>query len=144
MDDKIKALYQKVIVRESKSPYQYEKPESFDLFIEADNPVCGDRFELFFSLDGKKITSAHFKGYGCAISKAATSILLKKVEGKDIPAAMEIISHFLDFIRNEKSTISPEHLDEDLQAFAAARDFPERQSCVTLSWEALEQEFGKS
>lgn len=144
MDDKIKALYQKVIVRESKSPYHYEKPESFDLAVEADNPLCGDRFELFFSLDGKKITSAHFKGYGCAISKAATSILLKKIDGRDTSDALKIVSHFLDFIRNENSRTSASDLDEDLQAFAAARDFPERQSCVTLSWEALEKEFGKS
>lgn len=139
MDDKIKALYQKVIIRESKSPYHYEKPDTFDLAIEADNPVCGDRFELFLSLDGKKIDAVHFTGYGCAISKAATSVLLQIIEQHEIAVAKTRISHFLDFIQNPDTAVRVEDLDENLQAFAAARDFPERQSCVTLSWKALDQ-----
>lgn len=139
MDDKIKALYQKVIIRESKSPYHYEKPDTFDLSIEADSPVCGDRFELFLSLDGKKIRSVHFTGYGCAISKAATSVLLQIIDQQEVAVAKTRIHHFLDFIQNPETAVRVEELEENLQAFAAARDFPERQSCVTLSWKALYQ-----
>ncbi len=139
MDEKLKNLYKKVILQHNKEPYHYEKPAHFDLKLEADNPVCGDRFELFFILHENIIQQGYFQGYGCAISKAATSILLQKIENHSKADALNIIREFLDFVKNTNSTITLEELDKALQAFAAARDFPERQNCVTLSWETLEK-----
>ena len=139
MDEKIRSLYQKVILEHNKSPYHYGEPHQYKYHLEADNHVCGDRFEIFLTMQDNHIHEIHFKGYGCAISKAATSVLLQKIDQQSTEEALNFIQQFLDYITNENSSIPFDDLDESLQAFAAARDFPERQSCVTLSWETLRE-----
>ena len=91
MDEKLKQLYQGVILKHSQSPINYEKREDADIKIEAYNPLCGDQFKLFLETEGDVVKSIHFHGYGCAISKASTSILVKKVEGKSIDEVQQLL-----------------------------------------------------
>lgn len=134
MNDRLKQLYQKVILQESKAPYNYEKKPEATKVIEANNPVCGDRFTLYLEVEDDTIRSAHFYGHGCAISKASTSILTRHLEGKPLSAIPTLSAQMLR-VADPQADISD--LSEDLQAFEAARFFPDRSSCATLSWEAV-------
>ena len=62
-----------------------------------------------------------FHGYGCAISKASTSILAKHLEGKTLEEALALSTEFQQVVSPETST---ENEKEEFEAFAAAKDFP--------------------
>ena len=81
VDEKLKGLYQKVILAKSKAPFQYEKRENVAHQVEANNPVCGDRFTLYLEIEDGLIADAAFYGHGCAISKSSASILIENIIG---------------------------------------------------------------
>ncbi|MEM6379645.1 MAG: iron-sulfur cluster assembly scaffold protein, partial [Bacteroidota bacterium] len=87
MDSKLKLLYQSVILKKSKAPFNFEKRLNADYQIEANNPICGDRFTLFLDIKNEKIVDAAFYGHGCAISKSATSIITEQLIGKSLEEA---------------------------------------------------------
>ncbi len=137
MNEQLKALYQSVILKHDRSPFHFEKKEHATHKFKAYNEICGDRFEVFFEMEYGKIKDAAFHGFGCAISKASTSVLVKKIIGQTPDEAKKLIAVFIDNVTgNEHSTkIS----DDELTAFFAARDFPGRQKCATLAWDEMKK-----
>ena len=77
----------------------------------------------------------YFHGYGCAISKASTSVLVKNLENQPVEEALELCRSFLKM--TDPASEEPVEMAEEFAAFAAARDFPGRLKCATLSWEAV-------
>ncbi|MCB0564145.1 MAG: SUF system NifU family Fe-S cluster assembly protein [Phaeodactylibacter sp.] len=136
MNDRLKQLYQSVILKHSKEPVHFEKKEQATYILEAYNPLCGDKFQLFFEIEDGKISQLSFHGYGCAISKASASVLVKKLEGRPVEEGLALCRQFLAMLQADKE--GPEDVDEELAAFAAARSFPGRMKCATLSWEEME------
>lgn len=134
MNEKLKQLYKTVILQKSKAPFQYEKRPGAAHQVEANNPVCGDRFTLYLDIEAGKIVDASFYGHGCAISKSSASILIENIIGLSLEEA-------LAYSQKMKTIVDPEQPlpdeNEDLLAFAAARDFPERKTCATLAWGEL-------
>ncbi len=135
MNDKLKQLYKTVILKHNNQPFHYEKKETATHQLEAYNPLCGDRFDLFLEVKGGIIESIHFHGYGCAISKASTSVLAKNLEGKKIATALALCQDFQQVVSPDNEE---ENKHEEFEAFAAAKDFPGRLTCATLSWEVVE------
>ncbi len=134
MDDKLKELYKSVILEHDRSPFNYNKNESAEHIIQAYNEICGDRFDIFFDVKNGVISNICFHGYGCAISKASTSILIKKIKGQPIDDAKKIVDLFLNnIIVNNSNEIK----DEEFTAFSAAREFPARLKCATLAWDEM-------
>lgn len=133
--DKIKQLYQKVILQHDRHPIHFEKRPDAVVKLEAYNPVCGDRFTLYLDIENDIITRASFHGYGCAISKAATSVLVSRMEGCSIVDVQSLCDQYLTLLDPEAP--APKDGDEELAAFLGARQFPARRSCASLSWEAL-------
>ncbi|MBO3697380.1 Fe-S cluster assembly sulfur transfer protein SufU [Roseivirga sp. E12] len=140
MNDRIKALYRSHILVNAKDESHQGKLENATHVLEAYNPMCGDKYTLYIKLEGDKISKASFEGFGCAISKASTAVLSKQLEGKSLKEMKPLVEMFFELV-NEDSDQSPESLtdNEDLLAFAAAREFPERKTCATLSWGELEK-----
>lgn len=136
MNDRIKSLYRSHILVNAKDESHQGKIEDATHVLEAYNPMCGDKFTIYLRLEADVIEQASFEGFGCAISKASTAVLTKQIEGKTLGEIKPIVELFYELV-NESSDQSPESLttDEDLLAFAAAREFPERKTCATLSWE---------
>lgn len=132
-----KSLYQDVILRHNKAPVRYQKVEGAQHHLDAYNPICGDRFSIFLKIDNETLSTIHFHGYGCTISKASTSVLVEQLQGKTVGEAMEISKRFLAMIQHKDEEEAPLIQDESLLAFAPARDFPGRDSCATLSWDEL-------
>lgn len=134
-----KQLYQEVILRHSNAPFHFEKWEEAPIVIEAYNPLCGDQFRLFLELEEGRVKRVSFHGYGCAISKASTSILVEKILGMSVEEIRRLTKEFYKIVRPDGGELNA-GADEELAAFAAARHFPARLQCATLSWEALEKE----
>ncbi len=125
-------LYHTIIKQHEQEPFHFAKIANADHIIEAYNPICGDQFRLFLQIENDSVKAAHFHGYGCAISKASTSVLVKKIQGLALEEVRVLLAVFQDVVSGNIETI-----DEELSAFAAARQFPERLPCATLGWDAL-------
>lgn len=134
MNEKLKQLYKTVILKHNNQPFHYEKKETAAHHLDAYNPLCGDRFNLYVDVKEAVIEKIYFHGYGCAISKASTSVLAKNLEGKTVTAALALCQKFEAVVAPESTS---ENENEELEAFAAAKDFPGRSQCATLSWEAM-------
>ena len=78
------------------------KFENFNKDAKGHNPLCGDKVHLFLKLDeNRKINDISFEGEGCAISMASASIMTDLMKGKNEKEAKEIISKFLDMIKEK-------------------------------------------
>jgi nitrogen fixation NifU-like protein len=77
-------LYREVILDHYKNPRGHGVIESADAQAEGQNPLCGDEVAIFVALDGDKIEDVRFRGRGCAISQAATSMLVEMVRGRTV------------------------------------------------------------
>lgn len=77
-------LYREVILDHYKNPRGHGVIEGADAQAEGQNPLCGDEVAIFVALDGDKIEDVRFRGRGCAISQAATSMLVEMVRGRTV------------------------------------------------------------
>lgn len=132
--EKSKRLYQGLILEYNRSPLYFEKRGGAGVELEAWNPVCGDKFKLYLDLNAGKVEQASFHGYGCAVSKASASVLMKKIQGLPLDDLAALVAGFLAHFQAGAVT---ETADPELAAFLPAREFPGRLRCATLAWEAL-------
>ena len=77
-------LYREVILDHYKNPRGHGVIEEADAQAEGQNPLCGDEVAIFVALEGNKIEDVKFRGRGCAISQAATSMLIELVRGRTV------------------------------------------------------------
>ena len=77
-------LYREVILDHYKNPRGHGELEGADASAEGQNPLCGDEVSIFvsFGADGDTIKDIRFSGRGCAISQAATSMLMEMAKGR--------------------------------------------------------------
>jgi nitrogen fixation NifU-like protein len=77
-------LYREVILDHYKNPRGHGVIEDADASAEGLNPLCGDEVAIYvaFGEDGETIDEVKFSGRGCAISQAATSMLMEMVQGR--------------------------------------------------------------
>ena len=75
-------LYREVILDHYKNPRGHGVIEGADAEADGQNPLCGDEVSIFVSFDGDRIEDVKFRGRGCAISQASTSMLMELVKGR--------------------------------------------------------------
>ena len=77
-------MYREVILDHYKNPRGHGEIEGADAQAEGQNPLCGDEVTIFVSFedDGETIDDVKFRGRGCAISQASTSMLMEMVKGR--------------------------------------------------------------
>lgn len=83
-------MYREHILDHYQSPRHAGRIAKPDLYHKELNPSCGDEIELSVRLDKDKIAEAKFAGHGCAISQAAASLLMEKVQGMKLKEAAKI------------------------------------------------------
>ena len=137
----LKELYQEIILEHGKNPRNLGKVHEFNKDAKGHNPLCGDNVHVYLKLNGQKIVEdISFEGSGCAISMASASIMTDLIKGKSEKDAKEIISKFLDMIK-DKDDINSNLIKEDekikLMSLGGVKNYPMRVKCATLSWHAL-------
>jgi nitrogen fixation NifU-like protein len=83
-------LYREVILDHYKNPRGHGVIEPADAEAEGMNPLCGDEVAISVSFDGDRIDDVRFQGRGCAISQAATSMLMEMVRGRTATEVAEM------------------------------------------------------
>ena len=83
-DAGLESLYREVILDHYKNPRGHGVIEDADAEAEGQNPLCGDEVSIYvaFGDDGETIDEVKFSGRGCAISQAATSMLMEMTKGR--------------------------------------------------------------
>lgn len=128
-------LYQQVILDHNKKPRNFRELETANHTAEGYNPLCGDQLTIFLNLKDDSVSDISFIGSGCAISKAAASMMTQAVKGKSRDEAEQLFSEFHKMVTGE----SEDELSSlgNLRVFAGVRDFPVRVKCATLPWHTL-------
>ena len=132
MTDSLKQLYNRLILERQRDPAGFEKREDAEAIIEAYNPVCGDKFNIYLDFEGDSLKKASYFGYGCALSRASTSLLIEGLPGKTFNDCTAFIGSYFRKLKEDS-----DHQDELIKALALARNFPGREQCTVLSWEAM-------
>jgi nitrogen fixation protein NifU and related proteins len=78
------SMYREVILDHYKNPRGHGVIDGADAQADGLNPLCGDEVTIYveFGADGETIEDVKFRGQGCAISQAATSMLTELVKGR--------------------------------------------------------------
>ena len=84
MSGEFDQLYREVILDHYNNPRGHGVLDPADAHADGQNPLCGDEVSIYvaFGEDGETIEEVKFSGRGCAISQAATSMLMDMVTGK--------------------------------------------------------------
>ena len=93
--DDLRDLYQEVILDHGRRPRHARRLESFDATAKGDNPMCGDRIEVWvkYAPDGT-IADTGFQARGCAISVASADLMAETVIGAASPTRTRCSMHF--------------------------------------------------
>ncbi|MFN2493225.1 MAG: Fe-S cluster assembly sulfur transfer protein SufU [Pyrinomonadaceae bacterium] len=134
-------LYQQVILDHNKKPRNFQKLETANHSAEGFNPLCGDQLTVYLNLEDDAVKEISFVGSGCAISKAAASMMTQAIKGKSKQQAEQLFTEFHEMVTG--------NMDEDnnedaagsglgnLRVFAGVREFPVRVKCATLAWHTM-------
>jgi nitrogen fixation NifU-like protein len=88
-------------------------------------------------LEDEVVKDISFEGSGCAISKAAASMMTQSVKGKSKQEAESLFNEFHKMVTGElDEEATPNNLGR-LTIFAGVRDFPARVKCASLSWHTM-------
>jgi nitrogen fixation NifU-like protein len=133
----LRDLYQDVILEHSKTPRNYGELAAANHKAEGFNPLCGDRFTVYVTLDGDVVRDISFQGSGCAISKASASMMTQSVKGKTLEEAQKIFERFHEMVTGHSPAAENESGLGKLTVFSGVSEFPVRVKCATLAWHTL-------
>ena len=77
-------LYQDLIMDHYRNPRNAGTLDQPDASFEDLNPLCGDKIRMDLRIRDGVVEDVKFKGRGCAISQASTSLLTETIKGKRI------------------------------------------------------------
>jgi nitrogen fixation protein NifU and related proteins len=132
----LRDLYQDVILEHSKTPRNYRELPAANHKAEGFNPLCGDRFTVYVTMEGDAISDVTFQGSGCAISKASASMMTQSVKGKTMAEAEQIFANFHNLVTGKSPETDEMELGK-LTVFSGVSEFPVRVKCATLAWHTL-------
>jgi nitrogen fixation NifU-like protein len=130
-------LYQQVILDHNKKPRNFHKMEEANRSAEGFNPLCGDQLTVYLQLENEVVTDISFEGSGCAISKAAASMMTQSLKGKSKEEAENLFSEFHRMVTGELDEEATPNSLGRLTIFSGVRDFPARVKCASLSWHTM-------
>ncbi|MGH7556771.1 MAG: Fe-S cluster assembly sulfur transfer protein SufU, partial [Gemmatimonadota bacterium] len=102
------------------------------------NPFCGDEIELMLEIEDDRVSEVRFKGQGCSISQASTSMMTEALAGRSLDDALALERRFLDLMHGDEEAARDRELG-DLRALQGVAKLPVRIKCALLGWNALDE-----
>ena len=133
--NELQELYREVILDHNRHPRNFGSLEGADKVVDGVNPLCGDKLTLFVRLNDGRVDDIMFRGSGCAISVASSSMMTERVRGLTVDESLHLYDQVHAMLTGDSS-----QPDEDLGKLAAlsgVRAFPSRVKCASLGWHAL-------
>jgi nitrogen fixation NifU-like protein len=143
MSDDRMQRYSEIIIEHSQFPRHHGSIENPTHEGHGENPFCGDRIKLQFTVDDAGIiTQAAVESVGCAISMASASLLATHLHGLSLQQAEALFEQIRLAITEGLDEAGDEQLGE-LAALAFAGRYPSRVKCATLPWHVLKHALAK-
>ncbi len=132
------SLYKDILLRHYRHPHNKSDGElkDADIVRRGANPRCGDEIEVGLYLDGDRLREVRFRGRGCSVCIASSSMMTDAVSGQAAADARHLCEDMRQWFQqgDGDGLAAP---PSDLQALSAVREYPARRRCVLLSWDAL-------
>lgn len=88
-------LYSEYLLDHLKYPKHAGVLDHPDLSFAGGNPLCGDQVSLTLNIKDQIITAVKFNSKGCAVSKAAASMVTEGVINHSIQDALKLQNNFV-------------------------------------------------
>ncbi len=137
IDSELAALYQDIIIDHNKSPRNFREIPPPRHQADGYNPLCGDRLNVYLTLDGDRISDVSFKGSGCAISVASASLMTEALKGRTVSEAEALFERMHALLTGQETGSQDIELGK-LEALAGVRAYPSRVKCATLAWHTVQ------
>jgi len=129
-------LYQAIIVEHDRAPRNAGALAEPTHQATLDNPLCGDVVTVHARVVDGAIRDIACDARGCALSRAAASIMSTMVRDRTTEASRRLAAAFEQFVQAAPDAELADELGE-LGAFAGVRRFRSRRVCATLGFRAL-------
>jgi nitrogen fixation NifU-like protein len=135
--DDLRDLYQEAILDRGRHPRHALRLEEFDATAKGDNPMCGDRVQVWlkYAADGT-IDRIGFEARGCAISIASADLMVDSVQGRSKSDTAALFASFREMVRTGACPACDPAM-ERLAPLSGVHEYPSRVKCATLPWHAL-------
>jgi nitrogen fixation protein NifU and related proteins len=129
-------LYREVLLEHFRHPRNQGGLTGADSVRRGSNPRCGDDIEVGIYLHGDTLESVRFRGRGCSLCIASSSLMTEAVTGRSRAEARELCDEMASWFGTGEGsrTVNP---PGGLEALSAVRAYPARHRCVLLPWQAL-------
>lgn len=131
----LRNLYQETILDHNRHPRNFRRLQDASHHAHGHNPLCGDRVDVFLTVEDGRIVEASFDGDGCAISTASASIMTELLQGRPLEEAHHLFEQFHDLLTNKNQSADE---PDKLEVLAGVRAFPTRIKCATLPWQTFQ------
>ena len=131
----LRELYQEVILDHNRKPRNFGALDHANCEAHGFNPLCGDDYHIRAVVDDGVVQDIRFDGEGCAISKAAASMMTVRVKGKPVEHADTLIEAFRAMMASAQD--EPDEVLGHLRVFAGVAALPNRIKCAVLPWHTL-------
>jgi nitrogen fixation protein NifU and related proteins len=138
--DDLRDLYQEVILDHGRKPRHAQRLEAFDATAKGDNPMCGDRVQIWVKLAADTIDRVGFEARGCAISVASADLMAETVQGRNKADTRALFEAFRTMARTGTCPDCAAELAEPMERLAplsGVHEYPSRVKCATLPWHAM-------
>lgn len=133
--DELQDLYREVILDHNRRPRNFGELADATRVVEGVNPLCGDKLTLYLKIGDGTVEDVRFKGTGCAISVASSSLMTERVKGASVADTLALFDQVHDLLTGAGDATAA-NLDK-LAALAGVREYPTRIKCASLAWHAL-------
>ena len=132
----LRELYQQVILDHNRKPRNFGRLDGANRTAEGYNPLCGDQVRVYLDIEAGVIRDIRFEGSGCAISKAAASMMTASLKGKTVGEADQLFGRFHGMLTAAGNGGAAAELGK-LAVFSGVCEFPSRIKCATLRWHTV-------
>lgn len=133
-----KSLYSEVILDHIKNARNFHELKDANRKAHGVNPLCGDTFNVYATVEGDRVVDAAFQCECCGISMASASIMTETVKGKTVQEARTLFRSFEKLLRDPDAASSLSADAGQLPMLELIREFPSRVNCALLGWHTLD------
>ena len=134
----LRDLYAEVVMDHNRRPRNFKKIDGADRTADGFNPLCGDQISLFLNLgDDDSIQDIGYVAAGCAISKAAASMMSEAVKGQSVADAQRVVTEFRHMLTHRDGEEPDYEIMGDLEILEGVANYPTRIKCATLPLHTL-------
>ena len=135
----LQELYQSIILDHNRRPKNYGALEGASHRAAGRNPDCGDEVTVELKVSGDRIDDVRFTSAGCAVSRAAASIMTQSVKGKSRAEVETLFTTFHGLVTGKVHPTEQEaRAMGELAAFSGVARFPIRVKCASMPWHTLQ------